>query len=396
MYSSKRERKRWIAILKKYQSGHASPQEVLFVEKYLHYLEKQPDILNELPESERVALQSEMRDGLRAVIHRQPDMPAAAVRRVHFPISRWAAAAILVLLLGSGWLYFLHRSRSPELASQGRHFKSDVAPGRSGAVLTLSNGQKIVLDSAGDGELARDASVAVIKKNGTIAYQGRTAETVYNTITTNRGRQWQLTLPDGTQVWLNAASSIQYPISFTGKERSVAVTGEGYFEVKHNAAQPFRVRVGNQVIEDVGTGFNVNAYPDEPIIQTTLVEGKVRVSAQDTGTHDPAWHVVLSPGQQAQVNAAGKVHVVSDADVEQATAWKNGLFSFEHASLPVMMRQLARWYNVDVQYKGDIPNHLSFTGEMGRDLSLAQVLHLLASMHVHFTIEEDKRVVIVP
>jgi ferric-dicitrate binding protein FerR (iron transport regulator) len=205
---------------------------------------------------------------------------------------------------------------------------------------------------------------------------------LYNTVTTDRGRQWQLTLPDGTKVWLNAASSIHYPLSFTGKEREVEITGEAYFEVVHNSKQPFKVKVAGQVINDIGTSFNVNAYPDEPSLQTTLVDGVIMVN----GTK-------LKPGQQAAL--INNQIIVSSANIEQALAWKNGAFSFDNADIYTMMRQLSRWYNVEVIYEGK-PDSTPFKGEIGRSLTLAQVLKVLESLHVHFRIEEDKRIVILP
>jgi len=307
--------------------------------------------------------------------------PVVRMRRRRLTV-HWAAAAVVVVLIGGGTYFTLnrHAEKSPGIAVI--HYKGDVEPGHNGAVLHLSNGSTVMLDSARNGTIARQGTVAAVKVNGALEYVGKPDAVVYNEITTGRGRQWQLTLPDGTKVWLNAASSIHYPLAFTGTEREVEITGEVYFEVMHNVKQPFRVKVGDQVIEDIGTAFNVNAYGDEPAITTTLVEGAVMIGG-----------VKLKPGQQAAI-ANDRVKV-AEVNVDQVLAWKNGLFSFEKADIYTVMRQLARWYDVDVKFEG-VPDNTPFQGEIGRSLTLAQVLKGLEQIHVHFRIEEDKRIVILP
>jgi ferric-dicitrate binding protein FerR (iron transport regulator) len=319
----------------------------------------------------------------------------------------WLSVAAILLLMVAGTVYFLYNRNNEKPMITAAHYKGDVAPGHNGAVLHLSDGRTVVLDSASDGTVALQGNVRAVKENGALKYVGKTDEVVYNTITTGRGRQWQLNLPDGTKVCLNAASSIRYPLSFTGKEREVVITGEAYFEVKHKTQQPFRVKAGNRVIEDIGTAFNVNAYSDEPAIKTTLVEGSVKISAamtlpsgsQPGGSigqktqlpHGP--EVILKPGQQAiVVNDNIKV---DPANMEQVLAWKNGFFGFDHADINTVMRQLARWYDVEVRFEGR-PDNAPFQGKIGRGLTLAQVLKGLEQVHVHFRIEEDKRIVILP
>jgi transmembrane sensor len=294
----------------------------------------------------------------------------------------WAAAAVILLIAG-GAVYYFAANKTPEKPTiASGSYKGDVLPGHSGAVLHLADGATVVLDSARNGTVARQGTVEAVKVNGELKYVGTASDVVYNTVTTARGRQWQLTLPDGTKVWLNASSSIHYPLAFTGKDRVVEMTGEAYFEVAHNAEQPFRVKVGDQVIEDVGTAFNVNAYTDEPAMRTTLAEGAVRVGG-----------ATLEPGQQAII--VGDRVRVSVANVGQALAWKNGFFSFDKADINTVMRQLSRWYDVEVKFQG-VPDTTPFEGEIGRGLTLAQVLKGLEQIHVHFRIEEDKRIVILP
>jgi transmembrane sensor len=298
---------------------------------------------------------------------------------IHLPIfRRAAAAAILVLIIGAAIYLARNHKQSPAITIA--QYKGDVSPGHNGATLHLSNGTTILLDSAQNGTIATQGSIRAIKSDGQLKYTGRTTELVFNTISTDRGRQWRLTLPDGTRVWLNAASSIHYPLSFTGPERRVDLTGEAYFEVAHNAGQPFTVNAGGQTIRDIGTAFNINAYSDEPATKTTLVEGAATVN----GT-------LLKPGQQGILIDN---HIqLSVANIPQALAWKNGFFGFDHADIHTVMRQLSRWYDVDVKFVGT-PDNTPFQGKIGRDLSLAQVLKILEQESVHFKIEEDKRIII--
>lgn len=327
------------------------------------------------------------------------------------PIRRWVrramtAAAVVLLLVG---LFRLWRSYRAESAVQAPVVV--VAPGGNRAILTLANGQKILLDSAATGILAEQGNAQVNKLgDGKLAYEaggrggdegkgggagnpGGAVAPLYNTLTTPRGGQYQLTLPDGTKVWLNAASSLTYPTAFTGSSRTVEMTGEAYFEVAHDKKHPFTVKVGGQTIEDIGTQFNVNAYSDEPAQVTTLLEGAVKVDGH-----------LLRPGEKATVTGAtgtgatatGAADIrVEQGNPEGAVAWKNGLFDFTDAGLQTVMRQLSRWYNVDVTYEGNIPPR-QFTGMIGRSLTLNQVLAGLAKERVHYQIEEGDRLIITP
>ena len=204
-----------------------------------------------------------------------------------------------------------------------------------------------------------------------------------NILTTERGKQAQLLLPDGTRVWLNAASSLTYPPAFNSSERTVTLTGEGYFEVVHNDKMPFRVKVGSREIEDLGTHFNVHAYASEPGFKTTLLQGSVRIGP-----------VVLQPGEQASVDDKGNVKVLKGADLEQAVAWKNGMFQFDHADLKVVMGELSRWYGVDVRFEGNAASR-QFGGKISRLSSLQEALQVLELSKVHFRIEK-KIIVVLP
>lgn len=303
--------------------------------------------------------------------------------RVHvLSLRGWAAAAAAILILGAAAFFWQFRSIQPDALAQEQRYKNEVPAGGNKAVLTLGDGTVIDLDSAANGLLTQQGRVKVVKlANGQLAYEmnGEPDMVLFNTMRTPRGGEYNLTLPDGTQVWLNAASSITYPTAFKGNTREVKITGEAYFEVAHDAAKPFTVKVGTMNVEVLGTHFNINAYAGEPDIKTTLIEGAVKVSAE--GKND-----VLQPGQQAQVTPGGTLKITDDVDTDEVMAWKNGLFLFTDADMPTVMRQLENWYDVHVSYEGQIPVR-SFGGGIQRSLPLTKVLSILEENNVKFRIE---------
>ncbi len=321
------------------------------------------------------------------------DPVAAPEHRVHY-LHRWGWAAAVILLFATGAWFFNHyrKPQQPPTANTGSPL--DVSPGRNGAVLTLADGSQMVLDSAGNGIITRQNGTAVTLDNNALQYTPEddgTGEVKYNTITTARGRQFKVRLPDGTLVWLNAASSLRFPVAFKGKERVVSFTGEAYFEVAKNALQPFRVQVPGKIDIDVlGTAFNVNAYTNENNSYATLVEGAVRVSLPgNTGGG-----VVLKPGDQLLAGLE-RMEVIHNANVDKAIAWKNGLFNFEGVGLREMMRQLERWYDLEVVYEGNVPE-IQFFGEMSRSLKLSDVLAGLENADVHFRLEAGRKLIVMP
>ena len=300
------------------------------------------------------------------------------VHRVHFIRRSWLKyAAAILIIFGVGAYLWINTRNSSDVATTntGKRFQTDVAPGGDKAVLTLADGSKIVLDSAANGSVATQGNAAIVKlANGQIAYTLKDApkgEVMINTMSTPYGGQYQLTLPDGSRVWLNAASSITYPVAFVQNTRSVKVTGEVYFEVAKNKEKPFIVDIdGRSSVQVLGTSFNVNSYEDEASIKTTLIEGSVKVML---GTTD----AILKPGQQAQINnTATGIVVISNPDIEQALAWKNGVFNFNGSDLRGVMRQLQRWYDIKVQYNGSIDNG-AFRGRIDRKVNLSDVLDIL-------------------
>jgi len=315
------------------------------------------------------------------------------------PWRKWTAAAAAAILLVSAGYFFLSRPGQKAAVAPPVIVKAnDVPPGGDGAIVTLANGEKIILDSAANGKLAMDGNAAITKTGkGQLAYNAAasgklqaTSQIPYNTLTTPRGKKAILTLADGTRVWLNALSSIRFPTSFTGNDRTVEITGEAYFEVAKSASIPFTVkkRGSDFGVQVLGTSFNVNAYDDEDAIRTTLLDGSVRVYRGMAGG-------LLKPGQQALCNNQGKIDIVNDINIEDVMAWKNGIFHFDRSDIGTVMRQIARWYDVDVTYKGTITQH--FGGTISREVNVSRVFEMLEMTGaVKFSIEGRKVTVVAP
>lgn len=290
--------------------------------------------------------------------------------------TRYAAIASIVLCLSFGGYYFLQKRDLGHSA-----YGNDVEPGHNQATLTLANGQKILLNK-GLYKTVAQGNTSIQINNGvtyTRNLSGKVQEAVYNTLSTAIGEQspYPLVLADGTKVWLNAKSSITFPTIFNGKERLVKITGEAYFEVAHNAKHPFKVQTEKQIIEDIGTTFNVNAYADESATETTLIEGKIKVN-----------NLLLEPGQQTDGNH------IKTVNVKRYSAWKSGDFYFENDNIQTVMRQLARWYNIEIKYEGDITTD-GFNARISRTKDLSNVLHILENTKgVHFKIE-GRRVTVI-
>lgn len=311
---------------------------------------------------------------------------------------RWvAAAASVVLLLGVFYFFVLRKSEQPDLPRVAS--AADIAPGRDKAVLTLSDGSVLALDELENGVVKEENGIRIQKKDGVLEYelvnQGSTAP-AFNTITTPRGGQFKVNLPDGSQVWLNSASTLRYPTAFSGSVREVALSGEAYFEIaretdKSGKRKPFIVDVVNQQkVEVLGTHFNVMAYSEEEAIKTTLLEGSVRVSRLGTtgGVRK------LKPGQQSVQREEGGIEVQNDVDTEEIVAWKNGQIAFKDADIRSIMRQVSRWYDVEVEYQPGIEHRL-FTGGISRNSNLSSLLKILELNDIHFRVK-DRKIVVTP
>jgi transmembrane sensor len=300
-----------------------------------------------------------------------------------------AAAAVLLLVAGVGG-YRQLTGGNKQVTIAARAVKQDVAPGKHAAVLTLAGGRRVLLDSSISDTVGRQGNTTIINMKGLLAFQGQPAgsasELVYNTLTTNSGNQYQLILPDGSKVWLNAASSIRFPVSFGAKERKVEVTGEAYFEVVTNANRPFLVQHENTMVKVLGTSFNINTYADERALTATLLEGAIAVGVDGNNK-------VIRPGQQARIGAGGGISILDNVSTEEVVAWKNDLFFFRSADIGTIMRQLARWYDIQIAYQGeDIGER--FYAKLPRSVHLSEALDALSlTGKVHFELEGKKVIV---
>jgi ferric-dicitrate binding protein FerR (iron transport regulator) len=368
------ERKDIKEILLKVSTNTATPEEEQIAKYWLHYFQEKntPVLTPDELEAESEAIYQSLMAG-----------------KVKSLWPRIVAAASIILCLSFGGYFLLHKQPTQRIA---QNKVQDIEPGGNKAILTLSNGQKVSLTDAKNGNIAQQSGTQITKaQNGQVVYLAtkgvNATEVAYNTISTPRGGEWKLTLPDGSHVWLNAASSIIFPTAFRGNNRTVKITGEVYFEVVHNAAKPFRVTTKDMTVEDIGTHFNINAYNDESSTRTTLIEGSVKVS-NITGS------ATLMPGQQAVVAQNNNTIIVKQSDTDGAIAWKNGLFHFDRADIQTVMREFARWYNVDVQYKGDIPVR-AISGNINRNSKASVALQILNILNVHFQIQ-GKKIIIQP
>lgn len=312
------------------------------------------------------------REKLRGKVFRLP--PAAAV----------AASVILLLALGA-WFFFFRETTDQQPIT--RQQPIDINPGTYKARLTLADGRTIVLDSAASGELAKQGNTSVINKDGQIIYNSdpgvNSQGELYNTLSTTYGETYSTVLADGSKVWLNSASSIKFPVAFAGNERRVEITGEAYFEIAKDPAKKFIVSSGNLVTEVFGTHFNINSYEDEAGTKVTLFEGSVRVT--ESTSHDSR---LLKPGQQTQVTA-NRLSVTNDVNTNEVIAWKEGLFHFESTDLKTILRQFARWYNIEIIYQVPVSNEKFFI-IMGRNTTLSNVLKSLQANEIKFRIEGRK------
>ena len=298
-----------------------------------------------------------------------------------FNWKNWVAAASLLIAVGVGATYVVNRElpTEPQTVTVVSQIK-EISPAVSGAILTLSDGSEIVLDSLGNTQIAQQSNTTISNQSGQLVYKSnKGSSTVYNTLSTPKAQKYSLQLADGTKVWLNASSSIKFPTAFSGSTRQVSITGEAYFEVSPDKRRPFTVDVKGMQIEVLGTHFNVNSYSDEEVIRTTLLEGSVVINQNRKSKK-------LYPGQQATVNSIGDINLEKNVNLSQVMSWKNGLFYFENSSLQEVMRELSRWYDVEVVYVNGIPDR-NFEGEIQRNLKLSEVLRILELNKVKFKVE---------
>ena len=366
-------------ILEKYQAGLCSEEEKAWVESwYLHLSDT-----SEEPELQEPEMASAKKDVWKAIASQRPDVSPG--RRLVPLYYKTALAAAVLLVMGFAFYFLADRTvSSPDTGLVANN--DPVRPGGNKAYLTLADGKQINLSDREDGILLEQGGMRVVKKqSGELVYEasGKTSPVTgpagNNTIETPVGGQYQAILPDGTKVWLNSSSSLSYPVQFAANERKVTLHGEGYFEVKSDKGRPFRVVSEKQTIEVLGTKFNVNTYEDETAVKTTLLEGSVRVSL------DHAVSRILRPGEQASTTG-GNIHIYP-VDTDQVVAWKNGDFAFEGIALKDIMRQISRWYGVEVVYRHDIGD-IRFGGSISRSKDIQEVLKVLSMTRgVNFKLE---------
>lgn len=316
----------------------------------------------------------------------EPGTQKPKIRSLWFRLA--ATAAVIFILISITTIYLLRKDKEPGNIVTSQNTKPDIAPGASKATLTLADGSTIVLDSTAMGQLAQQGATQIINKDGQLVYaagkpEGNSAA-FYNTVSTSKGQTYPLLLSDHSRIWLNAESSIRFPVSFTGNERRVEITGEVYFEIAHDASKPFFATVNGVNIQVLGTKFNVNAYADEGAIKTTLVEGSVSISKGIQRKR-------LTPGQQAQV-VANEISIADKVDVGKITAWRQGYFRFKEDKLAEAMKNIARWYNVEVVFEGNAAN-IELSGDINRSSNLSSIVRLLAAMDVEARIEGRKLIV---
>jgi ferric-dicitrate binding protein FerR (iron transport regulator) len=337
------------------------------------------------------------------VVKANPELKKGRVVSFFLPTVKYAAAVMLIAGLGGYWVLSRSKNKAiPKKETAQISVNNDVAPGQYKAKLTLADGSTVILDSVTANSQLQQGGTKLYAQNGQLVYEQKVKqkEVLYNTLTTAKGEMYAMLLSDGSKVWLNSQTSIRYPVVFNDNVRKVEVTGEAYFEVAPSVSllpngekgkRPFIVKANGMEVEVLGTHFNINSYSNEDAIKATLLEGKVRVHSAAGNAES-----ILSPGEQAILKRGpdNRIAVVKDVDVDEVVAWKNGYFQFTYADLQAVLRELERWYDVDVQYDGAIPAR-KFLGKIPRNSNLSQVLATLELNNVHFKLE-GKRIIVMP
>lgn len=374
-------------LIEKYKQGSCSPDEKLIIENWFHHL----------GENDRSEFTEDELKDARARLHANM-LDLTEVSSSNIVWKKYLSAAALLIFI-SVTVYFYLQSSPNTLTQDVTKVINDIKPGSNKATLTLSDGKIISLSDLEDGEIAEQQGIKIIKSSdGQLVYtlnnsQVNSESTAYNTIETPMGGQYQINLPDGSKVWLNSGSSLRYPVKFNSRERNIEISGEAYFEVAKKEGIPFKVKVGEQEVEVLGTNFNVMAYTDEASINTTLIEGSVKVSNGQKSK-------IIIPGQQSRLkNGEIEVHSV---DTDEVIAWKDGYFLFKNENLHSMMRKISRWYDVEVIYQGNIADK-SFGGKISRSRNISEVLDILESTgSIHFEVinenskSNERRVIVMP
>jgi len=381
-------------LINRYLSDALSDNEKQELEAWIAGSENNRKLFDEITSGETIAQGLKNMNGFDEAKWERITERLSGAQRSPLRSIRWfrnlAVAAVVSGIIAGAYLYFTpaggfkKTTGSKQLAANS---VGDRNPGKDGAILILASGEQLALDSIGNGDLTVQAGTRLVKKGGTLVWEksseNAAVETLYNEIVTPRGRQFQITLSDGTKVWLNSASSIRFPVAFTGNKRTVEIEGEVYFEVAKMAAMPFTVKTNDVEVLVMGTHFNVNAFSDEENISTTLLEGKVEVITKQGSLQ-------LAPGQQANLSRSRqKLVLQTAADLEKVMAWKSGFFEFDNTELQDIMRQISRWYDIDIVYEEAVTDE-KFGGGISKQLPLKQVLGMLEMNGVQFRLEGNK------
>ncbi|MCL4637831.1 MAG: FecR domain-containing protein, partial [Olivibacter sp.] len=367
------EKERIKELLHKYKKGLCTDAEKAWIESLYEALANPPssDLTDEMIQAD-----------LAEVYQR---IPALSKNKSFTLWPRIVAAAIFLLFVSIGFYFFKEKDPSQplvQIVDKSKINPNDFAPGTNKALLTLADGSQIALDNAPDQKILDKGGIKITKnEDGLITYQINPGvrESKSNTLSTPKGGQYQVILSDGTKVWLNAASSLRYPTVFTGNERKVILNGEAYFEVAKNEKQPFKVVTDRQELLVLGTHFNINSYEDEPDVKTTLLEGSVKVSAFQTKQT-----ILLKPGEQAALKRSGKLKV-AQINAENAIAWKSGLFQFQGSGIQEALRQMARWYDITIEFEGAVPD-IQLWGEVHRKANALEALEILSYFDLKYKI----------
>ncbi|MGK9127258.1 FecR domain-containing protein [Olivibacter sp. SA151] len=367
------EKERIKELLHKYKKGLCTDAEKAWIESLYEALANPPssDLTDEMIQAD-----------LAEVYQR---IPALSKNKSFTLWPRIVAAAIFLLFVSIGFYFFKEKDPSQplvQIVDKSKINPNDFAPGTNKALLTLADGSQIALDNAPDQKILDKGGIKITKnEDGLITYQINPGvrKSKSNTLSTPKGGQYQVILSDGTKVWLNAASSLRYPTVFTGNERKVILNGEAYFEVAKNEKQPFKVVTDRQELLVLGTHFNINSYEDEPDVKTTLLEGSVKVSAFQTKQT-----ILLKPGEQAALKRSGKLKV-AQINAENAIAWKSGLFQFQGSGIQEALRQMARWYDITIEFEGAVPD-IQLWGEVHRKANALEALEILSYFDLKYKI----------
>lgn len=385
------DKKEFLKLVSKYNQGLATEEEVAFLNAYDGLFDSQEDILDQLSPADK----SQLKASMHAHITGHMQTRVQQRNRAKGWKKGWLAAAVVLVSCTIGYVLYKSSYRVDVLKTVETSQKTElISPGSNQAILTLSNGDQIALNDRANGVVHKESGLLITKnEDGQLQYEmAAAAKVAINTLTTPRGGQYQLILADGTKVWLNADSKIVYPTQFGSDERKVEVLGEAYFEVAKNPGRPFKVVSKNQVIEVLGTHFNVNNYQDEAIAKTTLLEGSVKISSVVNGVVDRSSSKILQPGEQASLQPGKAGITVTNSDLESAVAWKNGYFRFNRTDMQSMMRQVARWYDVEVEYRGKMSDDL-FGGSLRRSDNIQEVIRILQLSKINVVVSGKKIII---